>query len=526
MVRNNNQKSTRLTSHPPFKPKAGARLLAALMAVHGGAALAMDWKVTPNLSVSEMYSDNITLAPPGKEQSDFVTQITPGVTVTGNSRRLKVNANYSLQNLFYAQNSNRNTFYHRLNASANAELVDQLLFLDASAAVQQQAASLLGPIGIDNTTATGNIAESRNYSISPYLVHRFGTFANTQLRFTHAQTDYSVGNAFNYSSNQADFRINSGTSFKDIFWSGQYTDQKIDYQVRQDVDLRTASGTLGYVFSPKFNVSGTVGYDDNNYLVGNGPAPKGSFWSAGFAWAPSHLTNLSASYGHRYFGTTYGLDFTHRTRRTIWNVNYNQAITTTQSQFSVPYTLDTTSYLDTLYSGVIPDAAQRQLFVQTLINVYGLPGQLYNPLYLVTANVFLDKSLNASVGIDTGKSTFLLSAFNTSRESQETGTQSSALLGTGAFLSTATIKQYGVNGVWTWRLLPRTTSTLSTGWTHLKYPDIGRDDNLKYIRLGFTRVVNPKLSTGLEFRHQMRDSNQSTNDYKENAITARLFMTF
>jgi hypothetical protein len=99
-------KHCRRVLFPVVSPAAAAMLL---LSSH---SIAMEWKIVPGLDLKETYSDNITLAPPGNEKSDFVTQINPGISLTGTGPRLKVNARYGMQNLFYAEESNRNATKH------------------------------------------------------------------------------------------------------------------------------------------------------------------------------------------------------------------------------------------------------------------------------------------------------------------------------------------------------------------------------------------------------------------------------
>lgn len=148
-------------------------------------SFAAEWKIEPSLSLKETYSDNIKLAPPGNEKSDFVTQINPGISLTGTGPRLKVNARYGMQNLIYAEESSRNATRHLLNADANAELADDLLFLDAKASISQQNISSFGSQTTDNVNITDNLSEVRTYSFSPYLINRFGSMASSELRYTH-----------------------------------------------------------------------------------------------------------------------------------------------------------------------------------------------------------------------------------------------------------------------------------------------------------------------------------------------------
>src|SRR6202000_737549 len=48
--------------------------------------------VTPSIGVSQLYTDNQTGT--GGSQPVFVTQITPGISVTGETARTKINLNY------------------------------------------------------------------------------------------------------------------------------------------------------------------------------------------------------------------------------------------------------------------------------------------------------------------------------------------------------------------------------------------------------------------------------------------------
>ena len=56
----------------------GAVLALALSGVAAGSASAEEWRLTPRLTVEEAYNSNIDLASRGREESDFVTSISPG----------------------------------------------------------------------------------------------------------------------------------------------------------------------------------------------------------------------------------------------------------------------------------------------------------------------------------------------------------------------------------------------------------------------------------------------------------------
>ncbi|KFI19047.1 exosortase, partial [Nitrosococcus oceani C-27] len=110
----------------------------------GACANGAEWRFTPLLAGGEIYTDNVTLAPRGEEESDFITQITPGFSLRGRGSRLQLGANYLMQNLFFAKDGDRNTTFHRFLGLARAELAKDHLFFDLRATVFQ---ALISPTG-------------------------------------------------------------------------------------------------------------------------------------------------------------------------------------------------------------------------------------------------------------------------------------------------------------------------------------------------------------------------------------------
>ncbi|MHB1291137.1 MAG: TIGR03016 family PEP-CTERM system-associated outer membrane protein [Sulfuricella sp.] len=494
---------------------------------HAGAA---EWKITPSLALKETYTDNVRLAPPGLEKSEFITQVNPGISLTGTGPRLKLNANYVMQNLVYAEESSRNTMNHMLNANANAELVDNLFFLDGRAAISQQNISLLGPQAADNVNVTGNRTEVQTYSVSPYLRHSFSNYASTEIRYTHDEVSTGGSGLLNSQADRIQLGLNSGSAFKTLGWGLNYRNGKTSYGNTANTnipatDTEVLSGSLRYSVTPKFRLTATGGYEKNNY-ISIGTKPEGSFWSAGFSWAPSARTSIDASAGRRFFGSTYSLAASHRTRLTAWNLGYSEDITSTRSQFLIPVTIDTASFLNQLWAATIPDPVIRQQFVDAFIQGNGLPAALSESVNYLTNRFFLQKRLQASVAVTGAKNSLVLSLFHVTREAQTAQSQDSILLGGGTLALNDRTKQVGGNAFWNWRIGSRTSANLNAGYTKNSFPSLGRTDNNKTIRLSLTRQFQPKLNGSVELRRLQRDSSQDSADYSENAATASLFMRF
>jgi uncharacterized protein (PEP-CTERM system associated) len=479
------------------------------------------WEIVPTLLVEETYTDNVRLGPSGSERGDWVTRLKPGVSVNGTGARLRFNVTYVADVVSRAQEGT-NDIFHYLNARGDAELVRQLLFVDARASVSQQNVSLLGPQAESNVSDTGNRTTVRTFLVSPYLRHSFGTNSQGEARLTSSSVS-SGGSASlaNSESNRIDMKLASGPAFKLLTWNVAYNKERIDYtETNQSIDLEKISAGGKHLITPTLGLLANVGYEDNDYGPA-APAAKGKFWSWGPEWTPTPRTRLAATTGRRYFGPSHSLDFSHRTRLTTWRVEYNEDVTTTRGEFLVPTNVDTASFLDSLFLSLIPDPIARQIAVQNFITQLGLPASLVIPLNFVTTTPFIVKRLRASFGIQGVRNTVMANVFTEDRQAVANGLPSA-----GDFAQTPNIKQIGASLLWTLRLTSQTTSNASVGYVTSEFPGLAREDKLTYIRLGLTKQFQPKLTGTLSFRRLQNGSNQAGAGYTENAVSAALSMRF
>src|SRR5688572_25215237 len=96
-----------------------------------GPVAAERWTVTPSITVTETITDNVTLAPSDRKQSDLITQITPGIRIDGAGARVKLNLDYRASRLLYANQSGSNSTQNFLNARGTVEAIEKWFFVDA-----------------------------------------------------------------------------------------------------------------------------------------------------------------------------------------------------------------------------------------------------------------------------------------------------------------------------------------------------------------------------------------------------------
>jgi uncharacterized protein (PEP-CTERM system associated) len=510
--------------HPVIGSTSAVMLLLSLP------ASAVEWEFTPTLQLKETFTDNVRLSNTN-EESDFITQVNPGISIVGLGPHLRFNTRYVMQNLFYAKEHGRNATNHQLDANGNAELLPEHLFVDAQASISQRSTSSFGPQSEDNTNITNNRTNVETYSFSPYLLHHFKDFADAELRYTHDSVSTSgSGSAVSTelqdsTSNSILMRLTSGDDFQTLGWGLYYNKQRIDFDSGQEVDQVSYGADLRYRLSRKFSLLANGGYEKNDYLSITGDS-GGSFWKAGFDWTPSRRTSVEALAGKRYYGDSYSLKASHRSRRTAFNVSYSEDVTTTRDQFLLPATINTAALLDQLWTSSIPDPIVRQQIVAAFISENGLPESLADSVNFLTNRFFLQKRFQASVTVTGARNTGVLSLFHTKREAQTSQSSDSALLGVSDFSADDNIKQRGIQAQWIREVGPRTRANLGVSLIETEAVTTGREDEEKTLRLGLTKELLSNVRGALELRRRDRESTQDGSEYNENAVTASVFITF
>lgn len=492
-------------------------------------AHAIDWRFEPTLNASSTYTDNVKQSS-SNPQDALIFTATPGFTLRSEgSRRVQASLQYGLTGVKRFGGDQSDNFYHNLSAIGKAELVEDFLFIDGNANISQQLISLLGSPA-DATTNNSNRTTVGTYSISPYIQQRLGTFAFAQARYTASGAIFQNNAAANANSNSFTASLNSGTRFTDLSWGLNYSLRKLQNRNavnsvnNTDVTFESASATAGYALTRQFRVFGTVGHDSNDYLSSSGTS--GSFYSAGFGWAPTRRTNLEASVGERYFGRTFSLAANHRTRLTQWRVRYSEDVSDISQQL-----LEQSSRIfwvcgvGTLVEApndpggcVGPITAGQLALVYSNYGVSTADLIAAGLLNIATTNgIYIIKNFNAGVSWDLGKLGFGLSAQDTKRLYQALGDAQDHIQGVTGSVSYRLSETVTANSI-----LSLTRTSLDSSLTN----GVSRQDDLLSLSLGLNRRFTSQLYGALIFRHTQRSSNVANADYDENSLTASVNMRF
>ena len=475
---------------------------------------AAEWNFDPRLTVSETYTDNVRLGSGalgagaggfggGSEEGDFITQINPGFQTTTVARRFNMNADYTMNNLIFAQNSNFNRIRHQYNANATTEIIKNFFFIDGAARRTQQNRNLIGPQAVDNTNVTGNRIDLESYSVSPYIRYRFMRLASTELRYTRGIIETNIQNGLRNSQRDSyQFNLNSGSAFKTLQWGLNYSNQIIHFtRSNRKITMERSAANLRYNLTSHFALTATGGYESNDFGSVSRPGISAPSWTVGFFWAPTQRTDINLSAGKRFFGDTYSAEANHRTRLTTWTARYKEEVTTFNQQ-----------------AGGLGG-----------FNAFNGLGELEglgasNPLNNVNNGLFLQKRFNVSASLNGAKNTVTFNIFNLSRKSLSSLTDD--FVGNDNVFSRNN-KQTGGNVRWRYKFNPRVSAFVSASFVKLEFLSRNTSTKNMVYTANFTRNFLSNLTGMLEYRRIQRQggSGQFSN-VSANSFTASLRMNF
>lgn len=455
-----------------------------LSAVAYGAPVgAGDWRITPGLTVGEVYTDNVSLAPSEEKRSEFVTTVIPSLAVRGLGARIALGFNYNLELLYRARDERTDT-NHQLAGDARTEVVRDWLYLDATTTFSQ--ANLVDiTSGADNITDTPDRTDVLTYGLKPFISHRFTDLANVDIGYAFQGVDNQ--RSFDSISQNVTAQIRSGTRFLRLPWVVTYDWQKIDPSEGEQAQFQRIQGRLGYRLTDQLGVFGAGGYEDNDFTTTRSET-SGFTWQAGAFWQPSRRTSLEGSYGERPFGGTYAIDFSYRQRRLVWQAGYDEDFTTvTQAEL------------------------ERQFFlIEQPVTVQ--PGLAQVPLPSLTQDtVFLRKRFESSLAYVLRRGSIGIALFDERREFELTGEEQTVLGGEAALQR---------------QLSRRMGLTLSGLAARTHFPEDGHEDILWSITARLARQFGRNVAGAVEYRRQERESDLPTNDYTENRVTLGLQVAF
>jgi uncharacterized protein (PEP-CTERM system associated) len=482
-----------------------------------------DWKVEPAVELRGTYSDNVLLLPDERARGQFIVDLSPSMRLRTDSPRLKLNAAASAHLYTHTGESiqGTNATQTQLQADGRAKLIDDLLFLDGGASIGQQAISAFGP-QVSNGYSNTNSTKVSTWRLSPYATHSFGTAATGTARYT--RDSVKSGNALlgDSVSDTLALSLDSGPAFRVVGWGLQANRQQVDDSLGRDYQIATASASAHLRIGHTFTVDANGGYDKYEYASPGG-ASAGTSRSLGFTWTPSLRTRIQLSAGKRYFGPSYLLALSHRSRHTVWTANYNDAVTTTREQLFIPAAVNAADMLDRLFSASISDPEARRLAVDAFIRANGLPPSLAHNVNYFTNRFILQRQFQASAAFNTARTTSVVAINANKREALSAIEEDRPLAGSGPLSLNDNTRQAGASILVSYRLTPRSGVSMALNSSRTESLSTGIKSNQRTFNLSLTRQFQSKLKGVVELRRNQGVLGLSGGgQFHENAVSASL----
>lgn len=509
------------TTRAAYRIAVGIGILS--MALSSARTQAESWVVTPNLTLRGTYSDNIALAPKGRERGDFVAEVVPGVRISANHPRLKLNADYKHQELYYVDESSRGRSVDLLNAAATWEAIEQLFFVDAQANVSEQAISLFGAQAPSGANITDNRTQLRSFRVSPYIRGTLGSRTNYELRYVLTNTSSDTAAISRARTEEQRALINTAvTSTIGLGLSYDHTNSMLRAgsarESERDRTIERYLATLSYAPEEHFRIFGSLGQEKSNFF-GDGRFRRTEGY--GLSWSPSSRTSLNARRDRRFFGVGHSFDIAHRMPSSAISIAWSRDVSSLADLVLEPVGGNLRTVLSDALTRRFPEPAQRDLAVQSLLNVLGLTGNELLLLPTLSDRIFTSRTLTATYAISGGLNTLTCVVARSDRRAISSG---EPVLDDFAGDRDVRTQTFGL----TWTHSLSSVTTLTAAVTQLRSQGLGESaesSRTTSATVGSYHRLGPRTSASFDLRHVLFRGSVR-DDYRENAVVATLSYAF
>ena len=370
----------------------------------------------PSLGLLVTGTNNANFGAGGAAQSDTIFNLVPRVVVQSDHAHWHLSGDFRLNGLYYVRGTQTNSVLPSGSLGLGSELVDRLLYLDASVISQQ---NIINPYVGQFSGPSSNQYTTTQYRLSPYI----DRLLNPNLRFI-ARSDNTwtqmTGNTASTGAVGGRYGVQTvSLDQRPLPWG--YTlvarqDNTIydnqPYASLKDTSLRAIGN---YAVSDRLVLGLIGGYEKVDAFLAQVRKP---IYGARGAWQPDPNAGVEAVVEHRYFGTGWALQAHQGTGLFNVSLNWTRGPTTfLGSQFNsgLPGS-NITTLLDGMLQSQYPDPVARARAVQTLLNSAGLPSSLSAADNFYTQSASLQNALSLTALMLRERNSYALSFYRTKTE--------------------------------------------------------------------------------------------------------------
>ncbi len=464
----------------------------------------------PSLGLKETYTNNVSpIDDPGT--ADFITEVTPGLSLQADGSRLNANIGLTLQNFFSAKDSDRNVQFHDLAADTSAELIKDFAFLNLKASNSQR---VISPSrgGRLNNFNKANRSDISSLLVNPHLKKRFGGKAEGSASYSYEEL--SSGNEVSDARIKGvKAELKSGPSFQRMVWSVDYSKKTTKRSTANNFSRASAIAKASYQVYEKLGVLFRAGDERNDRASTQSQGYRnGSYYAAGIRIIPHSTLEIDLLLGKRL--DVLSLSWTPTSRSALNILSQKQKVGRNPGRvwrgslqlvnrrvvWNASYVVDNTSAQDSASLGVGSQDSQSP------------SGNLATGIPLSNER-FLRKRKQMDFGYKTAKSIIKIELYEEHRIFRSSNHQD--------FL--------GGEVSWRWRFATRTTMELRFQGSKSQYFDtdnVRLGGRLRNAEINFFRKMGRAVEGSIMARRTFQDGLVGGNSYNETRLSAGVAWRF
>jgi uncharacterized protein (PEP-CTERM system associated) len=461
------------------------------------------WSFQPSLSVRQVVTDNHRLTPIG--EGDAITELGGGLRLAMQGSNLQGALDYQVTGLMHAKHTDRNTARHQLAANAQVEAVQGQAYVNLRAGVSEQTLSAFGTLSTDGIRPSSNRDRVYSFAVAPYVVGRASNLFDYRVELVQQASRFRETPGFGFDRTSVSFNLlGDGNPFS---WGADGEQQRTRYKGDDYRDESSLNGSLRYRLGQDFRVGASLGVESSDF--GTERVSGRSTYGATAEWSPTGRTALLLSATKHYYGTTHGLDLSHRLERLVIAFSDRRDLSNGSVQ-GVPTSGALGALVARQFVGPGTPPAQSGFAVQDFLRANGIDpnAEVISGFAANSASVARTQSLSAVWrGIRTTMSLRLAQAWSRQLEGVSgplTDFQFSRIL-----------RQRGILGDLSYNPSPISTIGLTGTWQRNSGDAPAPTTELKSLGLNWSTRPSTRSEWSLGLRHTV--FNSPTDPYKESS---------
>lgn len=256
-----------------------------------GAAESKDLTITPRVSISEEYNDNILLT--SNKIDEYITRALPGIEILYDAPRLKVNFDGAVDYRYYANHS----YYDKAPSSPGADETSYFVDALANAEVMKnifnvEVRDLYERVSLDITrdytqeSLFVNQSDRNTFTVNPYFTLNITSATKFIAGYKFVDVWYKEDIGVDKQDHIGYGELRYEASSKILLNAGyEYTNEDSD---DRDFDKHAAYAGGSYEYAENSLIDLRVGYMRVDYK--NGPTRSRLFWNAGISQSFTYFT--------------------------------------------------------------------------------------------------------------------------------------------------------------------------------------------------------------------------------------------